>query len=163
MKKGLIIGGSIVVVGVAVWLFIWAPWKNLDNQIVIPYIAHQKPQIDPHMPGSVALSDKLDEVLFDGLFNVSATKSGITYEDGLGELVDMSTDFVVTIRLKPNKKWHSSYSINVDEDEKVTVEPSSDVLFTAKDLAFTLNRIKRLRSALLQPHRLGCLPLCPPP
>lgn len=146
MKKGLIIGGSIVLVGVAVWLFIWAPWKNLDNQIVIPYIAHQKPQIDPHMPGSVALSDKLDEVLFDGLFNVSATKSGITYEDGLGELVDMSTDFVVTIRLKPNKKWHSSYSINVDEDEKVTVEPSSDVLFTAKDLAFTLNRIKRLGS-----------------
>lgn len=146
MKKGLIIGGSIVLIAAAVILFIWAPWKNLDNQIVIPYIAHQKPQIDPHMPGSVALSDKLDEVLFDGLFNVSATKSGITYEDGLGELVDISPDYVVTIRLKPNKKWHTSYSISVDEDDNVNVEPSSDVLFTARDLSFTLHRIQRLGS-----------------
>jgi len=146
MKKGLIIGGTIVLVGAIVFLFIWAPWKNLDDQIVIPYISHQKPQVDPHIPGSVALSDKLDEVLFDGLFNVSATKSGITYEDGLGELVDISTDYVVTVRLKPNKKWHNSYSISVDEDENVTVDPSSEVLFTARDLNFTLRRIQRLGS-----------------
>jgi len=146
MKKGLIIGGSIILIAAAVILFIWAPWKNLANQIVIPYISHQKPQVDPHMPGSVALSDKLDEVVFDGLFNVSATKSGITYEDGLGELVEISTDYVVTIRLKPNKKWHTSYSISVDEDENVTVDPSSEVLFTAKDLNFTLRRIQRLGS-----------------
>jgi hypothetical protein len=146
MKKGLIIGGGIVLAAALVFLFIWAPWKNLDNQIVIPYISHQKPQVDPHMPGSVALSDKLDEVVFDGLFNVSATKSGITYEDGLGELVEISTDYVVTVRLKPNKKWHTSYSISVDEDEKVTVDPSSEVLFTAKDLNFTLRRIQRLGS-----------------
>ena len=146
MKKGFIIGGIVVVVAAAVILFIWAPWKNLDGRIVIPYISHQKPQVDPHIPGSVALSDKLDEVLFDGLFNVSATKSGITYEDGLGELVDISTDYVVTVRLKPNKKWHNSYSISVDEDENVTVDPSSEILFTARDLNFTLRRIQRLGS-----------------
>ena len=144
MKKGLIIGGSIILVGAVVFLIIWAPWKHLDNQIVIPYISHQKPQVDPHMPSSVAISDKLDEVTFDGLFNVSATKSGITYEDGLGELVEISTDYVVTVRLKPTKKWHNSYSISVDEDENINVDPSTDVFFTARDLTFTLGRIRRL-------------------
>lgn len=145
MKKGLIIGG-VAVAGLLVLLFIWAPWKNLDNQIVIPYIAHQKPRVDPHLPHSVALSDKLDEIVFDGLFNVSATPDGITYEDGLGELVEVNTNFVVTIRLKPSKKWHNSYEVVVDEDEKVAVSPASEVLFTARDLSFTLSRIKRLGS-----------------
>ncbi len=145
MKKGLIIGG-VVLIGFLVFLFIWAPWKNLDNQIVIPYISHQKPQVDPHVPSSVDLSDKLDEVPFDGLFNVSATKNGITYEDGLGELVEINTDFVVSVRLKPNKKWHNSYKITVDEDENVDVSPRSEILFTAKDIKFTLRRIQRLGS-----------------
>jgi hypothetical protein len=145
MKKGLIIGG-VVIIAAAVVLFIWAPWKNLDNKIVIPYISHERPQVDPHIPGSVALSDKLDEVIFDGLFNVSATANGITYEDGLGELVEVTTDYQVTIRLKPTKKWHNSYSVSVDEDENVAVKPESDVLFTARDITFTLNRIKRLGS-----------------
>ncbi len=145
MKLGAIIGG-VVVLAAAVVLYIWAPWKNLDNQIVIPYIAHQKPSVDPHMPSSVSLSDKLDEVIFDGLFNVSANPSGITYEDGLGELVDISTDYVVTIRLKPKKKWHSSYDISVNEDEEVSVQNKKDVFFTARDLSFTLRRIQRLGS-----------------
>jgi len=145
MKIGLIIGG-VVAVAAAVILYIWAPWKNLDNQIVVPYIAHQKPSVDPHMPSSVSLSDKLDEVIFDGLFNVSANPSGITYEDGLGELVEISTDYVVTVRLKPRKKWHNSYDIAIDEDEKVNVQEKSDVFFTAQDLNFTLRRIKRLGS-----------------
>jgi hypothetical protein len=145
MKLGAIIGG-VVVLAAAVVLYIWAPWKNLDNQIVIPYIAHQKPSVDPHMPSSVSLSDKLDEVIFDGLFNVSANPSGITYEDGLGELVDISTDYVVTIRLKPKMKWHSSYDISVNEDEEVSVQNKKDVFFTAQDLSFTLRRIQRLGS-----------------
>lgn len=145
MKKGLIIGG-VAVAGLAVFLFIWAPWKNLDNQIVIPFISHQKPQVDPHVPSSVDLSDKLDEVAFDGLFNVSATADGITYEDGLGELVEINSDFVVTVRLKPNKKWHSSYKVAVDEDENVDVTPASEILFTSKDINFTMRRIQRLGS-----------------
>ncbi|MCB0283592.1 MAG: hypothetical protein KDF60_13490 [Calditrichaeota bacterium] len=146
MKKGLIIGGIVVVIAAAVLLYIWAPWKNLDNRIVIPYIAHQKPQVDPHLPSSVELSDKLDEVTFDGLFNVSANPSGKTYEDGLGELVDISPDYVVTVRLKPNKKWHSSYDIKVDEDENVTVTEKQAIYFTERDLNFTLRRILRLGS-----------------
>ncbi len=146
MKKGLIIGGAAIVVAAAVLLYIWAPWKNLEDQIVIPYIAHQKPLVDPHRPSSVSLSDKLDEVIFDGLFNVSANPSGITYEDGLGELIEISTDYVVTVRLKPRKKWHSSYDISVNEDEEISVQEKSDVLFTAQDLNFTLRRIKRLGS-----------------
>lgn len=146
MKKGLIIGGVAVVIAAAVLLYIWAPWKNLDDQIVIPYITHQKPQVDPHLPSSVELSDKLDEVVFDGLFNVSANPSGITYEDGLGELVNISPDYVVTVRLKPKKKWHNSYDIKVDEDENISVSEKEDVYFTAQDLNFTLRRILRLGS-----------------
>ncbi|KAA3618457.1 MAG: hypothetical protein D8M58_13415 [Calditrichaeota bacterium] len=146
MKKGLIIGGVVVVLASAVLLYIWAPWKNLENQIAIPYIAHQKPSVDPHLPSSVSLSDKLDEVIFDGLFNVSANPSGITYENGLGELVEISPEYVVTVRLKPKKKWHRSYDITVDEDENVKVEEKTGVFFTAQDLNFTLRRIQRLGS-----------------
>lgn len=146
MKKSFIIGGVIVVLAAVVLVYFWAPWKNLNNKIVIPYIAHQKPLVDPHMPSSISLSDKLDEVIFDGLFNVSANPSGITYESGLGELVEISSDYVVTVRLKPRKKWHSSYDISIDEDEKVSVQEKSDDFFTAKDLNFTLRRIQRLGS-----------------
>ncbi len=145
-KKIWIIGGAAVVVIAAVVLFIWAPWKNLDDQIVIPFISHQPPKVDPHLPSSIELSDKLDEVVFDGLFNVSANPSGITYEDGLGELVDVSPDFVVTVRLKPQQKWHNSYLVNVDEDGNVSISDTKQVLFTAQDLRFTLRRIQRLGS-----------------
>ncbi|HHM02251.1 MAG TPA: hypothetical protein ENJ15_04505, partial [Caldithrix abyssi] len=118
MKKGLIIGGGVVLAA-AVVLFILKPWKNLENHIVFPFIAHQQPLTDPHLPSSTPLSDKLDEVLFDGLFNVSATRGGITYEDGLAELVDIrkgNRAYEVVLRLKPRKKWHNSYEIKTNED-----------------------------------------------
>ncbi|MGD9488347.1 MAG: hypothetical protein AB7W47_10020 [Calditrichaceae bacterium] len=143
MKKPLIIGAGVVVLAVAVF-FLW-PRENLKDKIVIPYIAHQKPVVDPHLPNSVPLSDKLDEVLFDGLFNVSANPSGITYEDGLGEFIDINQNNVVTVRLKPNKKWHDSYLVTV-EDEKISVSETADNFFSAKDLNFTLRRIQRLGS-----------------
>ncbi|MGD9900124.1 MAG: hypothetical protein AB7T22_13455 [Calditrichaceae bacterium] len=143
MKKPLIIGAGVVVLAVAVF-FLW-PRENLKDKIVIPYIAHQKPVVDPHLPNSVPLSDKLDEVLFDGLFNVSANPSGITYEDGLGEFIDIDQNNVVTLRLKPNKKWHDSYLVTV-EDEKISVSETADNYFSAKDLNFTLRRIQRLGS-----------------
>ena len=85
MKKVLIILGVLLVCagGAAVYWFVFH--KDLSGQIIIPYIAHQKPRIDPHVPSPIPIADKLDEVVFDGLFNVSANPSGITYEDGLGE------------------------------------------------------------------------------
>jgi hypothetical protein len=144
MKKALIIGAVVIVVGLAVFFF-W-PGPDLTGTIIFPYIAHQKPQIDPHLPSSVPLSDKLDEVVFDGLFNVSANPSGITYEDGLAEFVEINEYNVVTLRLTTGRKWHDSYSLSVDEDEKVTVNEQEDVLFSPQDLNFTLGRIRRLGS-----------------
>ncbi len=148
MKKGLIIGGGVVLAA-AIVVFILKPWKNLDNHIVIPFIAHQQPLTDPHLPSSIPLSDKLDEVLFDGLFNVSATRGGITYEDGLAELVDIrkgARAYEVVLRLKPRKKWHNSYAIKTNEDGDTVIEEQKAVYFTARDLNFTLRRIQRLGS-----------------
>jgi hypothetical protein len=119
--------------------------KDLSDRIIIPYIAHQKPQIDPHVPHAVPLTDKLDEVLFDGLFNVSANASGITYEDGLGEFLGIDKNSVVTIRLKPNQKWHTSYGVTMKKD-KMTIDKKEDVVFSPKDLKFTLQRIQKLGS-----------------
>ena len=76
MKKGLIIGAAVIVVAAVLFFLFWG--KNLEDRILIPYIAHQKPRIDPHLPSAVPVADKMDEVLFDGLFNVSANPSGIT-------------------------------------------------------------------------------------
>jgi hypothetical protein len=143
MKKALIIGGAVVVVAAVLFFLFWG--KNLEDRIVIPYIAHQKPRIDPHLPSAVPIADKMDEVLFDGLFNISANPSGITYEDGLGELMGIDANNVVTVRLKPNKKWHESYQVSVDDD-KVTITEKEAVLFVAQDLNFTLRRIQRLGS-----------------
>ncbi len=148
MKKGLIIGGGVVLAA-AVVLFILKPWKNLENHIVFPFIAHQQPLTDPHLPSSTPLSDKLDEVLFDGLFNVSATRGGITYEDGLAELVDIrkgNRAYDVVLRLKPRKKWHNSYEIKTNEDGDTVIGEKEAVYFTARDLNFTLRRIQRLGS-----------------
>jgi len=39
----------------------------VKDTIAFPYITHQKPAIDPHLPSSNAMADKLDDVLFDGL------------------------------------------------------------------------------------------------
>jgi len=143
MKKYIIIGTAIIVVAVIAIILFWK--RDLSGNIVIPYIAHQKPHIDPHLPDYNTLSDKLDEVLFDGLFNISANPSGITYEDGLGELIGIDNNNQVTVRLKTQKKWHSSYSV-LQDDDKIQVAENPPSYFSAEDLHFTLNRIQRLGS-----------------
>ncbi|RMI09014.1 MAG: hypothetical protein D6681_07510 [Calditrichaeota bacterium] len=145
-RKYLYIGAGILVALVAILWFVLR--KDLSNHIVIPYIAHQPPRVDPHLSDAVALSDKLDEVLFDGLFNVVATPSGVAYEDALGELIDIDEDNVVTVRLNLQKKWHSSYRVTADDDE-VNVSEAEPQYFTAEDLRFTLRRIQRLGSLSL--------------
>ncbi|MFH0736668.1 MAG: hypothetical protein V1773_00965 [bacterium] len=142
-KKVMIISGvSIVIIGIVLY-FIFR--KDLSDQIVIPYISHQKPAVDPHLPNSNPLADKLDEVQFDGLFNVSANASGIVYEDGLGELLGIDENNVVSVKLKPNIKWSDSFRTEVDgKDVKITPLSISD--FTAEDLNFTLHRIQSLGS-----------------
>ncbi len=143
MKKYII--GGVVVAAIAVATYFLFFWTNLDGRIVIPYISHQSPRIDPHISSSVPIADKLDEALFDGLFNISANASGITYEDGLGELIGIDANNVVTVRLKPRKKWHDSFEVQRDGDD-VTVKEKQAVYFTARDLNFTLKRIQRLGS-----------------
>ncbi|MBN1130075.1 MAG: hypothetical protein JXA71_13875 [Chitinispirillaceae bacterium] len=146
MKKtilGIVIGLIVLVGAGALYWFVFR--KDLSGQIIIPYIAHQKPKVDPHVPSSVPIADKLDEVLFDGLFNVSASPSGVIYENGLGEYIGMDQKNLVTIRLKPNRKWHSSFSVTM-EKEKVAVAEKEQAVFTAQDLKFTLSRIQKLGS-----------------
>jgi hypothetical protein len=143
-KRTSIIVGAVaaVVLGVLIYFF---SRPDLADEIVIPYISHQKPTIDPHLPGSTSLSDKLDEVQFDGLFNLSANPSGVVYEDGLGEFVELDNNKIVTIRLKPGKKWHDSWQVTV-KDDKYTVAKSTDHFFSAADVNFTLKRIQSLGS-----------------
>ena len=143
MKKQYFIAGALILVVAVVGIYFLLQ-KDLSGNIVIPYIAHQKPQIDPHLPEANPLSDKLDEVLFDGIFNLSANPSGITHEDGLGELISIEEN-IITIKLKKNKKWHDSYSISRDEDE-INISEKNANYFSAKDLQFTLDRIKKLGS-----------------
>ncbi|MGB6032987.1 MAG: hypothetical protein WBH55_09145, partial [Bacteroidota bacterium] len=139
----VIIGIVALVSAALVVYFLVRP--DLSDRIVIPFIAHQKPAVDPHLPSSHALSNKLDEVQFDGLFNLSANPSGVIYEDGLGELIGMDEENVVTVRLKKEKRWHDSYTVTMDDDE-VTVGRGPDHTFLARDLAFTLRRIQALGS-----------------
>ena len=136
-----IVGGLAVIGGLLYFLL----RSDLSDRIVLPFIAHQKPAIDPHLPHSNALSDKLDELQFDGLFNLSADPSGVVYRDGLGELLGIDTSNVVSIRLKANRRWHDSWKITVDDDD-VSMKPSGDHLFSSKDLDFTLRRIQSLGS-----------------
>ncbi len=145
MKKALIIISILVLAagGGLVYYFFFS--KNLSDQIVLPYIAHQKPRVDPHVPSAVPIADKLDEVLFDGLFNISANRSGTVYEDGLGEFVSLDQKNNVTIRLKPRKKWHNSYSVTMNK-KNISISEKEGINFTAKDLKFTLNRIEKLGS-----------------
>ena len=143
MKKGIIIGVIVVVIAAVLFFLFWG--KNLDGKIVVPYIAHQKPRIDPHLPSAIPIADKMDEVVFDGLFNVSANPSGITYEDGLGEFIEIDVNNDVIVRLKPRKKWHESYNVSIKDDEVMIAEKEA-VLFVAQDLNFTLKRIQRLGS-----------------
>src|SRR3989339_347044 len=105
MKKGVIISIAVLLVAAALVYFLILN-KNLSDQIALPYISHEKPKIDPHVMSSVPIGDKLDEVIFDGIFNVSANKSCIVFEDGLGELMGIDLGNIVRIRLKPKKIWH---------------------------------------------------------
>ena len=143
-KKYAITLGAIVVVVAAVLIYFFSR-PDLANEIVIPYIAHQKPTIDPHLPSSNSLSDKLDEVQFDGLFNLSANPSGVVYEDGLGEFLNIDNNNVVSIRLKTSVRWHDSWQVTANDD-KFTIAKGADHLFSAADLNFTLKRIQSLGS-----------------
>jgi hypothetical protein len=146
MKKtilGIVIGLIVLVGAGALYWFVFR--KDLSGQIIIPYIAHQKPKVDPHVPSSIPIADKLDEVMFDGIFNVSASPSGVVYENGLGEFISLDKKNLVTIRLKPNRKWHSSFTVTM-EKKKIAVTPREQVAFTADDLKFTLSRIQKLGS-----------------
>jgi hypothetical protein len=142
-KRTIIIIAAIVVVIAAAVLVYFLTRPGLEEKIAIPFIAHQKPAIDPHLPNANALSDKLDEIQFDGLFNLSANPSGVVYEDGLGELVSVDADNVIAIRLKQGKRWHDSYPVTMDGDD-ITVGKGPDHLFSARDLDFTLKRIQSL-------------------
>ena len=143
MKKYYIIGAVLIIAAAVYFFFFWK--KDQSGRFVIPFIAHQPPQIDPHLPHAVSLSDKLDEVLFDGLFDIAATPSGIIYEDGLGEFIGIDDRDVVTIRLKPQMKWHDSYAVSRDEDD-IKITEQQPHLFSAEDVRFTLQRIERLGS-----------------
>jgi hypothetical protein len=142
--KLFIIGGVVLLAAAVAIYFLTRP--SLRGSIVIPYIAHQKPTIDPHLPSTNALADKLDEIQFDGLFNIAATPSGIIYEDALGELLGIDENNVVTVRLKTNKRWHDSYTVQMDDDELKGIEKTRDHFFSAADLKFTLRRIQALGS-----------------
>ena len=128
----------------ALIFFLWP--EDMSDTIGFPYISHQKPLMDPHLPSSDDLSDKLDELMFDGLFNLVATPSGIAYESGLGTFVGMDANNVVTIKLNSTKKWHSSYKVTVDDETVNVVDADQAVTFVAQDINFTLRRIERLRS-----------------
>ncbi len=146
-KKQIIIATVALLVagGLLYYFFFMRP--DLSDQIVIPYISHQKPAIDPHLPSTNGLADKLDEVQFDGLFNLAANPSGVVFEDGLGEFVSIDEANVVTIRLNTAKRWHDSWTVTSDEDEdSYTTTQSTDHFFTAEDLNFTLRRIQSLGS-----------------
>ena len=103
-KKITIIASVAGAILLSVLLYVFVFRKDLSGQIILPYVTHQTGRVDPHLPSAVPLADKMDELLFEGLFNVSANPSGITYEDGLGEFVSMGDDNIVTIRLKQNQK-----------------------------------------------------------
>jgi hypothetical protein len=145
MKKQYYIIAVVLVLLIGGLLYYFLRRPDLTNEIVIPYIAHQKPTIDPHLPSSNALADKLDEISFDGLFNLSANPSGVVYEDGLGEFLGIDNNNVVTLRLKTNRRWHDSYQVKV-EDDVITMNKMADHYFSANDVNFTLKRIQSLGS-----------------
>ncbi len=142
-KRQIFIGISLVIVAVVLYLFLSK--NDLSGKIVIPYIGHQKPVIDPHLPDANSLSDKLDEVEFDGLFNVSSNPSGLTYEDGLGRLLGIDENDVVSVKLRTDAKWSDSYKIIIDDDPPKVKDKNANY-FSAKDVAFTLKRIEFLGS-----------------
>jgi hypothetical protein len=142
-RTWMIIGGGVLLVAAVVIYLLWRP--DHSDEIVMPFIAHQKPAVDPHLPSTNSLADKLDEVEFDGLFNLTASPSGVVYEDGLGEFLNIDENDVVSIRLKTAKRWHDSWRVTADGD-KFTITKGPDHLFSAKDVNFTLKRIQSLGS-----------------
>lgn len=138
-----VLAGFVIVAAGVLYYFFFRP--DLSGQIVIPFIAHQKPNIDPHLPSTNSLSDKLDEVQFDGLFNLVAGPSGVVYEDGLGEFLDIDQQNVVRILLKDAKRWHDSWQVT-EKDDQYTISKTTDHLFSAADVNFTLRRIQALGS-----------------
>lgn len=144
-KLWYIIGGVVAVL-LAAGIYYFFFRTSLRGSIVLPYIAHQKPTIDPHLPSSNALSDKLEEIQFDGLFNISANSSGIVYEDGLGEFLGIDANNVVSVRLKTNKLWHDSYRIIMEDEKFKSIEKTKEHFFSAADVEFTLRRIQALGS-----------------
>ncbi len=145
MQKKYIIILAVVLVIASGLTYYFLTRQSMSDNIAIPYISHQKPAIDPHLPSSNSLADKLDEVQFDGLFNLVAGPSGVVYEDGLGELVGVDNDNVVTIKLKTANRWHDSWQV-APTDEKNTITKVSDHFFSAADINFTLKRIQSLGS-----------------
>jgi Bacterial extracellular solute-binding proteins, family 5 Middle len=139
-----VLGAVLLAGGAAAWYFLFR--KDLGDSIVLPYIAHQPPRVDPHVPGQSDLSDKLDELLFDGLFNVAATPSGIAYEDGLGELIGIDGKQVVSVRLRPGRRWHSSFTVRMEKAKVASLTEKESVKFAAEDLRFSLRRISALGS-----------------
>jgi hypothetical protein len=142
-KRNIIIG-VVILLAIAGGLWYYLSRPTLGDTVAFPYISHQRPAIDPHLPSSNAMADKLDDVLFDGLFNLVATPSGVVFEEGLGTFVGLDND-IVTIRLKNGHLWHDSYQAIAD-GKKVTIDKKTPREFTAKDLAFTLKRIQNLGS-----------------
>jgi hypothetical protein len=142
-KKNLIIIGSATVILLGALYFFFF-MKDLKGIVSIPYVVHNYKKIDPHIPSANPLDDKLDEVVYDGLFNMTATPSGVVYEDGLGKLTKFENN-VATVRLKLNKFWHSSFD-KEDEGEDVILKEGNLQTFTAKDLKYSLDRIARLKS-----------------
>lgn len=143
MNRKIIIG-VVIVLAIAGGLWYYLTRPSLGDTLAFPYISHQKPAIDPHLPSANAMADKLDDVLFDGLFDLVATPSGVAYEDALGTFVNIDNN-AVTVRLSTGHLWHDSYQAFVD-GKKVTIDKKSAHEFTAKDLAFTLKRIQSLGS-----------------
>ncbi len=136
--------GIVAIVAAAVLMYFLSR-PDHSGEIVIPFIAHQKPVVDPHIPSINALADKLDEVQFDGLFDLVAGPSGVMYENGLGELVGIDQNNVVTVKLRTGRRWHDSWVITA-KDDKFTISRGRDHLFGPSDLNFTLKRIQQLGS-----------------
>ncbi|HEX9006574.1 MAG TPA: hypothetical protein VF889_04730, partial [Bacteroidota bacterium] len=136
--------GAVLLAGAAVLIY-FLTRPDLAGEVVIPFISHQKPAIDPHLPSTNPLADKLDEVQFDGLFNLVAGPSGVVYEDGLGELQGIDANNVVTVRLKTAKRWHDSWVVAA-KDDQFTITKGQDHYFAPADLNFTLKRVQQLGS-----------------
>ena len=76
------------------------------------------------------------------------------YLDGLGELVGVDQDNVVTVRLKPNKRWNDSYQITA-KDDQYTIAKSRDHLFAAADLSVTRSSDVDIRHSRRWPPPTG--------